>query len=182
VLLGGSNQGERMLRITVQKDESAITLKLEGKLARVWVNELEQAWLAANDRTSPVKVDLSGVTFVDEAGKRILGWVFEQGTTLHATDCMNRSIIEEIRQRHGGRAADRVSHRLLSKIITATIVICSLAMRVRKQEPAPPRLTIRETVQAVLKQNPEVLLANLDVGTRHQDSLEPRSALLPQAG
>jgi outer membrane protein len=171
-----------MLRITIQKDVNLITLKLEGKLARVWVDELERAWLAEADRTKSMKVDMSGVTFVDEEGKKLLGWIFEQGTVLHATDCMNRSIIEAIRRRHHRSTVDGVLKSLLTKVIAATIVVCSATVGVRGQQPGPTRLTLREAVQTALKQNPQVLLANLNVATSQQDSLEARSALLPQAG
>ena len=90
-----------MLRITVHKDTSQIALKLEGRVAGEWVDELERVWLAEADLSKLIKVDLTGVTFVDEEGKKLLGRMFERGSNLYATDCMNRSIIEEIkRQRH----------------------------------------------------------------------------------
>jgi len=106
-----------MLKITVQKDASLITLKLEGKVVGEWVDELERAWLAQADGTKPVKVDLTGVTFVAVGGKRLLSWMVEQGSTLYAEDCMNRSIIEQIQRKHHPRAADGLSHNLLAKLL-----------------------------------------------------------------
>ena len=91
-----------MLRITVHKDTSPTTLELEGRIAGEWVDELEQAWLTEAKLGKLVKVDLSGVTFIDEKGKKLLARMFERRSNLYATDCMNRSIIEEI-QREGHR-------------------------------------------------------------------------------
>ena len=89
-----------MLRITVQKDASLTTLKLEGKITGEWVGELERAWLTQTERTKAIKVDLTGVTFVAEEGKRLLSRMFEQGSNLEATDCMNRSFIEQLRRKN----------------------------------------------------------------------------------
>jgi len=89
-----------MLRITVQNDASLMTLKLEGKIAGEWVDEVERAWLAQGDRTKAIKVDLTGVTFVAEEGKKLLGLMLKQGSTLEAKDCMNRSLIEQLRHKH----------------------------------------------------------------------------------
>jgi hypothetical protein len=89
-----------MLRITVYKNASLITLKLEGKIAGAWVGELERAWLDQADQKKLVRVDLSGVTFVAEEGKGLLGRMFERGSTLEANDCMNQSLIEQIRRKH----------------------------------------------------------------------------------
>lgn len=137
-----------MLKITVQKDASLITLKLEGKVAGEWVDELERAWLAQADGTKPVKVDLTGVTFVAEEGKRLLDWMFEQGSILYAEDCMNRSIIEQIRRKHHQHAADGLSHHPLTKLLMAgAIMFCSATGGLRGQEPSPLRLTLREAAQ-----------------------------------
>jgi hypothetical protein len=164
-----------MLRITVQRDDNLVTLKVEGKLSGAWVDELERAWLSANDQTRPMHVDLSGVTFVGEGGKKVLGWIFEQGATLHATDCMNRSIIEEVQYRHHRHASNGALHSVLTKVIVTITVVCSVARGVRGQESAPPRFTLPEVVQTALKQNRQVLLVNLSVATRHQRSIEVRS-------
>jgi len=164
-----------MLRITVQRNDNLVTLKLEGKLSGAWVDELERAWLTANDRTRPMHVDLSGVTFVGEGGKKVLGWIFEQGATLHATDCMNRSIIEEVQYRHHRHASNGALHSVLTKVIVTIMVICWVARGVRGQEPTPPRFTLPEAVQTALNQNPQVLLANLSAATSHQRSIEVRS-------
>ena len=58
-----------MLAIT-----AVTTLKLEGELARVWVDEAAQAWfeIIATMPAKNVTVDLSGVRSIDENGKNLL--------------------------------------------------------------------------------------------------------------
>jgi len=48
------------------------------------------------------------------------------------------------------------------------------------QETAPLQLTLKDAVALALKQNPQVILANLGVSQSQQDRLLARSALLPQ--
>uniref|UniRef100_Q01NG6 Outer membrane efflux protein n=1 Tax=Solibacter usitatus (strain Ellin6076) TaxID=234267 RepID=Q01NG6_SOLUE len=48
------------------------------------------------------------------------------------------------------------------------------------QQPAPLKLTLHDAVQLALKQNPQVILANLDVQQSQEDRNLARSALLPQ--
>ena len=46
----------------------------------------------------------------------------------------------------------------------------------------PLRLTLQDAVNLALKQNPQVIVANLDVAQRDEDRRIARSSLLPQAG
>src|SRR4051794_23280683 len=55
-----------------------------------------------------------------------------------------------------------------------------LAAAAGAQEPL--KLTLRDAVALALKQNPRVILANLEIAQSQQDRLLARSALLPQAG
>ena len=48
------------------------------------------------------------------------------------------------------------------------------------QQTAPLKLTLRDAVNLALKQNPQVILANLNVSQSEQDRLVARSGLLPQ--
>jgi anti-anti-sigma regulatory factor len=76
-------------------------LVLEGRLAGVWVQVLEDSWreVANNDRA--VTVMVSAVTFVDEKGKALLADMHQHGCELVAEGCMNTAIVEDIKQ--GGR-------------------------------------------------------------------------------
>jgi anti-anti-sigma regulatory factor len=76
-----------MLRITAVADGSSGTLlKLEGKLRGPWVEELARAArLLMAEGNGPIRLDLSAVTFVDEAGVRLLRELMCQGVAIAAT-------------------------------------------------------------------------------------------------
>ena len=88
-----------MLRITISKSQNATTLRVEGRLAGPWVDELERAWRAAADPgAGPIWVDLSDVTFVGEDGKRLLEVMYGEGARFKAATCGMRRLVEEIGQ------------------------------------------------------------------------------------
>ncbi|MBZ5617621.1 MAG: TolC family protein [Acidobacteriia bacterium] len=60
------------------------------------------------------------------------------------------------------------------------LIVLALAASAGAQETAPLKLTLREAVSLALKQNPQVILANLGVSQSQQDRQIARSALLPQ--
>lgn len=89
-----------MLKISVREGEEKqnLVLEVEGRLAGPWVEELERSWRAERPRTAPegILVKLINVTFIDEAGKELLGKMFEAGTKLEGSGCMVRAIIARI--------------------------------------------------------------------------------------
>ena len=89
-----------MLRITEKNGVRPPTLHLDGKLAGPWVDELERAWrrLSANCPNKTITVDLSGVTFIDSAGKKLLSLLVEQGTELRAAHLMTKFIVEQVKE------------------------------------------------------------------------------------
>jgi anti-anti-sigma regulatory factor len=91
-----------MFRITIQDTHPIVTIRLEGKLAGAWAQELEDCWQGAaiNRRETPVRVDLTGVTFVDAAGQAWLTAMHRQGAELIAADCLMKEIVAEIIQTH----------------------------------------------------------------------------------
>lgn len=92
-----------MLKIEVASNGATCTLTLDGKLAGPWVDELERLWTSRGQdwQGHAVIVDLSGVTYVDCAGKRLLSWLYEEGVELRAYDVLNKAVIQEIQARHG---------------------------------------------------------------------------------
>jgi hypothetical protein len=86
-----------MLRITIHKDVAATRFALEGKLVGDWVSELEQCWLQAAAASSPIRVELNDVSFVDEAGQELLARMAANGAELSAADVLTRALVEEIR-------------------------------------------------------------------------------------
>lgn len=103
-----------MLKITVQEASEARTVVLEGMLSGPWVDELEHTWLSLIGKhcDGRVLVDLSEVTFIDSEGKKVLGWIYEEGAELRAADVLNKAIIDEIKQKHeDARRAFQWFHR-----------------------------------------------------------------------
>ena len=70
---------------------------VEGTLSGAWVDELEKCWLDA--KASPeekrIRVDLSGVTFIDDKGRELLERFFHDGAELNSTRVMTKGIIDE---------------------------------------------------------------------------------------
>jgi anti-anti-sigma regulatory factor len=89
-----------MLRITVHKKPRALTFQLEGRLTGPWLPALEECWQSTlADRRKPVlRVDLTGVTFIDAAGKACLAALHRQGAKFIAADCATKDIVAEISQ------------------------------------------------------------------------------------
>ena len=87
-----------MLRITVHDSPRALTFQLEGRLAGPWVRVLEECWQSTPARQGkPVlRVDLTGVTFVDAAGKACLAAMHRQGAEFVAADCLMKAVVAEI--------------------------------------------------------------------------------------
>jgi anti-anti-sigma regulatory factor len=91
---------QAMLRITVHDSTTVLTFQLEGRLAGPWLRELDECWKStlAQQRKAILCVDLTGVTFIDEAGKTCLGAMYRQGAKFVAADCLTKDIVAEIRQ------------------------------------------------------------------------------------
>jgi anti-anti-sigma regulatory factor len=95
-----------MLRITIHDNQESLCFQLEGRLAEPWLRELEECWQStlAQKRKPILRVDLTGVTFIDDAGKTCLAAMHRQGAELVAADCLTKEIVAEIRQ---GRSEPR---------------------------------------------------------------------------
>ena len=87
-----------MLRITANDNPRLLTFRLEGRLEGPWVRELEQCWRSMLDDASrpTVCVDLTGVTYIDAAGKARLAEMHEHGAQFIAGDCLTKAIVAEI--------------------------------------------------------------------------------------
>ena len=87
-----------MLKITTLTNAESTALKLEGRLAGLWVQELERCWdsVVGTIITHPLTVDLSAVTYVDSDGKDLLKKIHKQGARLVASGCLTSCIVNEI--------------------------------------------------------------------------------------
>jgi anti-anti-sigma regulatory factor len=87
-----------MLRLTIHDNLESCTFQLEGRLAGDWVREVEecrQRTLAGRPRIA-VRFDLTGVTFIDDAGKAYLADMHRRGAKFVAADCLTKAIVAEI--------------------------------------------------------------------------------------
>jgi hypothetical protein len=86
------------MKVTTKTDETGAVLVLEGRLAGVWVQVLEDSWQAVANGDRAVRVMVCAVTFIDERGKALLTEMHRNGAELVAEGCMNKAIVEEITQ------------------------------------------------------------------------------------
>ena len=61
------------MKITkITEDDTCVTLKLEGRIVGQWVNELNKECKKYMGKRSRLNLDLSGATFVDDQGIKML--------------------------------------------------------------------------------------------------------------
>jgi anti-anti-sigma regulatory factor len=94
-----------MLKIVEQGDEGSLTFKLAGRLAGDWTPELERCWRLAVSVQQPasVNMDLTEVTFVDDAGKELLMAMAGEQVKLIAADVQMTALVEQIARRLPGQ-------------------------------------------------------------------------------
>lgn len=88
-----------VLKITEQEgpEPDSVSLRLDGRLAGPWVDELRASCHRASTRRQRcAAIDLTGVTYIDGDGKALLAFLWRQGAELRASGCLTRCIVEEI--------------------------------------------------------------------------------------
>ena len=97
-----------MLRITLHDRPEALTFQLEGRLAGPWVRVLQECWQSAlaGRRQSVLRVDLTGVTSIDAAGRACLAALHRRGAEFVAADCLTRAVVAEITNSPSGAAQE----------------------------------------------------------------------------
>ncbi len=62
------------MKVSMEDDATVATLKIEGKVVGLWAAELGEKWrgLLGSTERALVRLDIRGVTFVDQQGTRIL--------------------------------------------------------------------------------------------------------------
>ncbi len=86
-----------MLRITQAASDSGTRLILEGKIVGPWVAELRTAFQNISEAGRPPELDLAGVSYVDDAGERLLRELIAEGAQLMRCSGFVR---ETLRQRN----------------------------------------------------------------------------------
>jgi anti-anti-sigma regulatory factor len=88
-----------MLKITLHDATGQPCLELEGRLAGAWVCELEHCWHTAKARhpNRTLLVDLTGVTFIDQAGRYLLQLMHRDGVSLVGSGLLLQDLLDYIR-------------------------------------------------------------------------------------
>jgi hypothetical protein len=87
-----------MLKITLHDANGLVRLELEGRLAGAWVCELEHCWhtAKADHPNRKCSVDLTSVTFIDQAGRYLLQLMHRDGVSLMVSGLMRQDILDHI--------------------------------------------------------------------------------------
>jgi hypothetical protein len=87
-----------MLKITIHDANGPLRLQLEGRLAGAWVYELERCWhtAKASHPHRQLAVDLTSVTFLDQAGRYLLQLLHRDGVRLVGSGLLWQNILEHI--------------------------------------------------------------------------------------
>lgn len=87
------------MKAQVRESDDQITLQVCGRLtAAGWVGELEKCWQAARVKYHgrPIIVDLRDVTFIDQAGERLLATMHRDGATFLAAGLLIQEVVNQI--------------------------------------------------------------------------------------
>jgi hypothetical protein len=94
-----------VLRISIERDPSTLSLVLEGRLVGPWVDELRRISAIHITRNVPLTVDLEGLTAMDARGQALLDELRRDGATLRCSDVMNQYLVE-LMARPAGKAQE----------------------------------------------------------------------------
>jgi hypothetical protein len=90
-----------MLRVITDRQGDSYRLDLHGLLGGEWVPLLEQHWRSLIRALPAAKVTLvlSNVNFIDPEGEQLLKRMADEGVDFVVAGCMNRYVIENLKQR-----------------------------------------------------------------------------------
>jgi hypothetical protein len=102
-----------MLRVSYSDTDGSQRWSLCGHLAGPWVEELRSCWQHARQLAprAHAVVDLTDVTFVDEAGERLLKEMQSAGTEFLAAGVENKHLLASL-QENGKRPLRRLIEHL----------------------------------------------------------------------
>jgi anti-anti-sigma regulatory factor len=94
-----------MLRITVMETLAEQKWTLEGQLVQPWISELKSVWTKTESarRERKCVVDLTGVTFIDKNGEKVLAELSKEGAELIATGCYTLHVIQSLTRKKSNR-------------------------------------------------------------------------------
>ncbi len=161
-----------MLKITTHDGAAALTFQVEGKLVAAWAKELEQAWNSYPAERKARVVDLTGTLFIDNEGKRVLTKLFREGAFFRTSGPLTCSIVAEI--------TGQKQRPWRGVLVQSIVLLLAAVVASRAADPEPLKLTMHDAVETALKQNPQVLIANLNIAESLENQSIARSGLLPQ--
>ena len=90
-----------MLRITIAETLTEQKWTLEGRLVHPWIPELKATWAKTEGsrRERQCLVDLTGVTFIDKSGEKVLAELSREGAELIASGCYTRHVVQNIERK-----------------------------------------------------------------------------------
>ena len=90
-----------MLRITISDGPEEQRWTLQGRLSEPWVSQLKSNWEKSHGQNGNHKcvVDVSGVTFVDLEGERVLAAMMKDGAEFIASGVYTKHILEVLEKR-----------------------------------------------------------------------------------
>jgi len=93
-----------MMKITFCNNCESSVLKLEGRLAGPWVDELGKTWHSVSPAAvgNHLVLDLCEVTYVDTEGRKLLAEMHQAGVELIGEGIMTNYLIEGIKHGHNG--------------------------------------------------------------------------------
>ena len=98
-----------MLRITIVETLTEQKWTLEGRLVQPWVSELKSCWTRTETarRERKCVVDLTGVTFIDKSGEKVLTELSKEGADLVATGVYTRHVVHNIERKKVESSVER---------------------------------------------------------------------------
>jgi ABC-type transporter Mla MlaB component len=87
-----------MLRITIDQLKESAIIKLEGRIAGPWADELSAVWceFARTFKARSLTIDLCGVTYADASGMQVLRQIYrEKSPSFIASSPLSESLAEE---------------------------------------------------------------------------------------
>jgi len=122
---GAGGPKENMLRLTTKESEDLIEIKLEGRIAGPWTVELGRVWKETAPRLGgrELALDLSDVTYADEAGKQVLVDIYRStGARLIATTLWTEYLAVEVMESKATRSTEereKCSPRMMQSTTSA---------------------------------------------------------------
>jgi hypothetical protein len=96
VLHLGSASEKLVLRITTERGENLLSLRLEGRIEGPWVEVLRKTWTDTirRDERQKIVVDFGGVSFVDLEARKLLLTMQKRGVKLINPSGFMREVLE----------------------------------------------------------------------------------------